>query len=71
MVSPSTGITFNRVYHSSCLPGISTETDTGTDMDMDMLATVFDHGHDDSERFDSAELVLFNHSQRISVVTRD
>ena len=40
-------------------------------MDMDMLATVFDHGHDDSEGFDSAELVLFNHSQRISVTTKD
>ena len=44
------------------------ETDIGTDMDMDKLATVLDHGHDDSERFDSAEFVL-NHSQRISVVT--
>ena len=30
---------------------------------------VLDHGHDDSEGFDSAEFVLFNHSQRISVVT--
>ena len=34
------------------------ETDTGTDMNRDMLATVFDHGHDDSEGFDSAEFVL-------------
>ena len=47
------------------------ETDIGTDMDMDILAMVLDHGHDDSEGFDSAEFVLFNHSQRISVVTRD
>ena len=47
------------------------ETDIGTDMDMDKLATVLDHGHDDSEGFDSAEFVLFNHSQQISVVTRD
>ena len=29
---------------------------------------VLDHGHDDSEGFDSAEFVL-NHIQRISVVT--
>ena len=36
MVSPSTVITFNLVYHSSCLPGISTETDTGTDTETDM-----------------------------------
>ena len=34
------------------------ETDIGTDMDMDKLATVLDHGHDDSEGFDSAEFVL-------------
>ena len=38
---------------------------------MDTLVTVLDHGYDDSEGFDSAELVLFNHSQRISVVTGD
>ena len=44
---------------------------TRTDIDMDILAMVLDHGHDDSEGFDSAELVLFNHSQRISVVTGD
>ena len=37
---------------------------------MDVLAMFLDHGHDDSEGFDSAEFVLFNHSQRISVVTR-
>ena len=30
----------------------------GTDTDMDKLATVLDHGHDDSEGFDSAEFVL-------------
>ena len=44
---------------------------TRTDIDMDILAMVLDHGRDDSEGFDSAEFVLFNHSQRISVVTRD
>ena len=44
---------------------------TETDIDMDILAMVLDHGHDDLEGFDSAEFVLFNHSQRISVVTRD
>ena len=31
-------------------------------MDMDILAMVLDHGHDDSEGFDSAEFVLFTHS---------
>ena len=36
---------------------------------MDILAMVLDHGHDDSEGFDSAEFVLYNHNQRISVVT--
>ena len=38
--------------------GFTTKTDIGTDMDMDILATVLDHGHDDSEGFDSAEFVL-------------
>ena len=38
--------------------GFTTETDIGTDMDMGILATVLDHGHDDSEGFDSAEFVL-------------
>ena len=47
--------------------GFTTETDIGTDMDMDILAMVLDLGHDDSEGFDSAEFVLLNHSQRISV----
>ena len=36
---------------------------------MDILITLLDHGYDDLEEFDSAEFVLFNHSQRISVVT--
>ena len=45
------------------------ETDTGTDMDM--LVTVLDHGYGYSNGFDSAEFVLFTHSQRISVVTKD
>ena len=67
-VSPSTGITIQmgiplKLVHR----GFTTETD----IDMDILAMVLDHGHDDSEEFDSAEFVLFNHSQRISVVTRD
>ena len=31
---------------------------TGIDIDMDILATVLDHGYDDSEGFDSAEFVL-------------
>ena len=59
---------FKRVYHSSLITGDFT---TRTDIDMDILAMVLDLGHDDSEGFDSAEFVLFNHSQRISVVTRD
>ena len=29
-----------------------------TDIDMDIQAMVLDHGHDDSEGFDSAEFVL-------------
>ena len=55
MVSPSTGITFNRFYHSSLITGDFT---TRTDIDMDMLAMVLDHRHDDSEGFDSTEFVL-------------
>ena len=35
---------------------------------MDILIVLLDHGYDDLEGFDSAEFV-FNHSQRISVVT--
>ena len=31
---------------------------TRTNTDMDILAIVLDHGHDDSEGFDSAEFVL-------------
>ena len=64
MVSPSTGITFNRFTTQACSPGIFTvtdiRTDTETDMDtvMDMLTKVLDHGHDYSEGFDSAEFVL-------------
>ena len=54
-VSPSTGITIQRIHYSSLFTGDFT---TGTDMDMDILATVLDHGHDDSEGFDSAEFVL-------------
>ena len=64
MVSPSTVITFNLVYHSCLFTGIftgtDTETDTETDMgtDMDTLTKVLDHGHDYSEGFDSAEFAL-------------
>ena len=36
---------------------------------MDIMFSLLDHGCDDLEGFDSAEL-YFNHSQRISVVTR-
>ena len=38
--------------------GFTKETDIGTDKDFDILAMVLDHGHDDSEGFDSAEFVL-------------
>ena len=70
--SPSTGITIKlglplKLVHR----GFTMETDIGTDMDMEILAKVLDLGHDDSEGFDCAEFVLFNHSQRISVVTKD
>ena len=37
-------------------------------VDMDIMIILLDHGYDDLEGIDSAELVL-NHSQRISVVT--
>ena len=72
MVSPSTGITFSWVYHSQIhaySPETVTETDTETDTDL--LTNVLDHGHGYSNGFDSAEFVLFNHSQRIPVVTKD
>ena len=49
--------------------GFVTETDTETDKDR--LNTVLDHRHGYSNDFDSAEFALFNHSQRISVVTKD
>ena len=58
-------------------PEIVTETDTemdvgtDTDTDIDKLITVLDHRYGYSNGFDSAEFVLFNHSQRISVVTED
>ena len=41
-----------------------------TRIDMGKLISLRDHGYDDLEEFDSAEFVL-NHSQRISVVTKD
>ena len=54
-VSPSTGITIQtglplQLIHRGFTMRI--------DIDMDMLAMVLDHRHDDSEGFDSAELVL-------------
>ena len=42
-----------------------------TNTNIDMLITVLDHGHGYSNGFDSTEFVLFTHSQRISVVTKD
>ena len=76
LVSPSIGITFGRVYHSqfhAYSPETVTKTDTETDTEIDtnMLIKVLDHGHGYSNGFDSAEFVLFNHSQRFSVVTKD
>ena len=54
-VSPSTEITMQ--------PGLPLKLvhrgfTTRIDIDMDILAMVLDHGHDDSEGFDSAEFVL-------------
>ena len=51
----------------------NTKTDIGTDTDIDIdkLITVLDHRYGYSSGFDSTEFVLFNHSQRISVVTKD
>ena len=63
--------------HRRFVPETETETveetdvETDTDTDIDMLVTVLDHGHGYSNGFDFAEFVLFNHSQRISVVTKD
>ena len=76
LVSPSTGITFTRVYHSkfhAYSPETVTETNTETETEIDtnMLTKVLDHGHGYSDGFDSADFVLFNHSQRILVVTND
>ena len=67
-VSPSTGIT---IQTGIPLKLVHRGFTMRTDIDMNILAMVLDHGHDDSEGFDSTEFVLFNHSQRISVVTRD
>ena len=67
-VSPFTGMTMQP---SLPLKLVHRGFTTRIDIDMNILAMVLDHGHDDSEGFDSAEFVLFNHSQRISVVTRD
>jgi hypothetical protein len=38
---------------------------------LDLSTNVLDRGHGYSNSFDSAEVVLFTHSQRISVVTKD
>ena len=40
------------------------------DIVMDKLTKVLDHRYGYTNGFDSAEFVLFNHNQRISVVTR-
>ena len=52
-----------------CSPEIVTETDTETDIDK--LIIVLDYRSGYWNDFDSAEFVLFNHSQRILVVTTD
>ena len=54
-VSPSTGIT---IQTGIPLKLVHRGFTTGIDIDMDILATVLDHGYDDSEGFDSAEFVL-------------
>ena len=46
-------------------------TETNTETDKDKLNTVLDQRYDYLNDFDSTEFVLFNHSQRISVVTKD
>src|SRR5204862_7786019 len=38
---------------------------------LDLSTNVLDRGHGYSNSFDSAEVVLFTHSRRISVVTKD
>ena len=47
-----------------------TYVETDTDTNIDKLIRVLDHRYGYSNGFDYAEFVLFNHSQRISVVTR-
>ena len=77
LVTPFTWITFNRVYHSR-LYVYTPETVTGVDTEIWHWdwhwhwddVQVLDRGHGYSNDFDSAEFVLFNHSQQISVVTR-
>ena len=54
-VSPSTGITIQTCIPLKLVYRGFTMT---IDIDMDILAMVLDHGHDDSEGFDSAEFVL-------------
>ena len=52
-VSPSTGVTMQPgLPHKLVHRGFTTR------IDMDTLAMVLDHGHDDSEGYDSAEFVL-------------
>ena len=58
-------------YSPEIVTETDTETDVGTDTDIDNLITVLDHRYGYLNGFDSAEFVLFNHSQRISVVTKD
>ena len=66
-VSPSTGITIKLNYHLSLFTGDK----FFTRIDMDIMFTLLDHGYDDLEEFDSAKFGRTEHSQRISVVTKD
>ena len=54
-VSPSTGIT---IQTGIPLKLVHRGFTTRIEIYMDILAMVLDHGHDDSEGFDSAEFVL-------------
>ena len=59
--------------HRRFVTRTGTETDVGTDTntDIDKLITVLDHRYGYSNGFDSAEFALFNHNQRILVLTKD
>ena len=51
-------------------PGLTLRFDTETDTGTEMMSKSLIVDMDTRMIFDSAEFVLFNHSQRISVVTR-